>query len=483
MKFVIKLFPEIVMKGDSVRKQFIKILVGNIRSALLNSVGAQVKIAQHWNYLDVRCVDSEQHQAVAEALGRIPGIHHYLEVAESQFDSLDDIYQQVLAVYQDKIHNKSFCVRVKRRGKHDFDSMDVARFVGGGLHQTIPNSRVQLKDADITIQLEIHGNQLFMVNARHEGLGGYPISTQGSVLSLISGGFDSAVSSYMLMRRGARVHYLFFNLGGIAHEVGVKQMAYQLWSRYGSSHRVKFIAVDFEPVVAEILTQIDDSQMGVILKRMMLRVAGKIAKQGGIEAVVTGEALGQVASQTLANLSVIDQAADSLVLRPLISYDKEQIINITRQIGVMELAKSMPEYCGVISKSPTVKANVGRVHAEEAKFDFSVLETAVQTAKMYHIYELSDTAKMTDDVLISHDVTAGEVVLDVRAPDEVSDNSLSIDGAEVVAMPFYKLRSDFSALDQSKTYLLYCAQGVMSRLQAAQLKANGYDNVKVLILT
>ncbi|MCR2307321.1 tRNA 4-thiouridine(8) synthase ThiI, partial [Salmonella enterica] len=92
----------------------------------------------------------------------------------------------------------------------------------------------------------------------------------------ISGGFDSGVSSYMLMRRGCRVHYCFFNLGGAAHEIGVRQVAHYLWNRFGSSHRVRFVAINFEPVVGEILEKIDDGQMGVILKRMMVRAASKV---------------------------------------------------------------------------------------------------------------------------------------------------------------------------------------------------------------
>ena len=117
------------------------------------------------------------------------------------------------------------------------------------------------------MRIDIEDDKMMLVKARHVGLGGYPIGTQEDVLSLISGGFDSGVSSYMLIRRGSRVHYCFFNLGGAAHEIGVKQMA----TIFGTviAHPIKsvFIAIPFEGVVGEILEKVDNGQMGVVLKR------------------------------------------------------------------------------------------------------------------------------------------------------------------------------------------------------------------------
>ena len=132
-------------------------------------------------------------------------------------------------------------------------------------------------------------------------------------------------------------------------------MAHYLWNRFGSSHRVRFVAINFEPVVGEILEKVDDGQMGVVLKRMMVRAASKVAERYGVQALVTGEALGQVSSQTLTNLRLIDNVSDTLILRPLISHDKEHIIDLARKIGTEDFARTMPEYCGVISKVQPLK--------------------------------------------------------------------------------------------------------------------------------
>ncbi|WP_315504466.1 tRNA uracil 4-sulfurtransferase ThiI [Pasteurella multocida] len=477
MKFVIKLFPEIMIKSESVRKRFVKILTGNIRN-ILTKHDETIAVVRHWDYIEVRSKKEENRPHLIELLGRIPGIHHFLEVDEKPFTTMHDIFEQTLQDIGTSLENKTFCVRVRRKGKHTFNSLDVERYVGGGLNQHIPSAKVQLSKPDVTVRIDIENDNMMLIKARHVGIGGYPIGTQEDVLSLISGGFDSGVSSYMLIRRGSRVHYCFFNLGGAAHEIGVKQMAYHIWQRYSASHKVRFVAINFEGVVGEILEKVDNGQMGVVIKRMMVRAASRIAERFGIQAIVTGEALGQVSSQTLTNLRLIDEASESLVLRPLITHDKEQIIAMAKEIGTDDIAKSMPEFCGVISKNPTVKAIKEKIEQEERHFDFAVLESAVQNAQYLDIRQI---AEQTEKEVVAVDtvavLSAQDVILDIRSPEETDEKPLNMENVQL--MPFYKLSSQFANLDQSKNYLLYCERGVMSKLQALYLKEQGFSNVKV----
>ncbi|HHQ6053732.1 TPA: tRNA uracil 4-sulfurtransferase ThiI [Morganella morganii] len=479
MKFIIKLFPEIIIKSQSVRLRFIKILTSNIRN-VLKDLAEDVAVVRHWDYLEVRVKKEELGEGVADRLTRIPGIHHILQVEERAFTDLHNIYEQTFEMYAASLENKTFCVRAKRRGKHPFSSIELERYVGGGLNQHIPSAKVKLTHPDVTVNLEVEDDKLILVVRRLEGIGGFPIGTQEDVLSLISGGFDSGVSSYMLMRRGCRVHYCFFNLGGAAHEIGVKQVAHYLWNRFGSSHKVRFVAVNFEPVVAEILEKVDDGQMGVVLKRMMVRAASRVAERYGVQAIVTGEALGQVSSQTLTNLRMIDNATDTLVLRPLISHDKETIINLARQIGTEDFARTMPEFCGVISKNPTVKAVKEKIEAEEEKFDFAILDDVVLNAQNMDIRVIAQQSEQqVTEVEMVSELSATDVVLDIRSPDEQEAHPLKIEGTEVRTLPFYKLSTQFGDLPAETTYLLYCDRGVMSRLQALYLAEQGYTNVKV----
>ncbi len=479
MKFIIKLFPEITIKSQSVRIRFIKILTSNIRN-VLNTLGDEITVVRNWDNIVVVSKDESKSEAVCDALTRIPGIHHFLQVEEHPYTDLHNIFEQTFAAFKHLVENKTFCVRAKRRGKHSFTSNEVERYVGGGFNQHVESAKVKLTRPDVTINLEIEDDKLILVKARYEGIGGFPIGTQEDVLSLISGGYDSGVSSYMLMRRGSRVHYCFFNLGGSAHEIGVKQVAHYLWNRFGRSHKVHFVAVDFEPVVAEILEKVDDGQMGVVLKRMMVRAASKVAERYGVQAIVTGEALGQVSSQTLTNLRLIDNATDTLILRPLITHDKENIINIARQIGTEDFARTMPEFCGVISKSPTVKAVKAKIEAEEEKFDFSILDSVVENAKNMDIRRIAEeTVQQVTEVEMVSEFGANDVILDIRSPEEQETSPLKVEGVDVKELPFYKLSTQFGDLDKAKTYLLYCDRGMMSRLQALYLREQGFENVKV----
>lgn len=478
MKFIIKLFPEITIKSPSIRLLFIKILSTNIRKVLEQY--DDVLVVRHWDYIEVRIKDEQNKLMISDALTRIPGIHHILVVEDSIYTNMHHIFEQTLDVYRDKLINKTFCVRVKRRGKQNFTSQETECYIGHGLYNHIKSSRVNLSHPQVIVNLEIKDNKLRLIKERSEGIGGFPIGTQENVLSLISGGFDSGVSSYMMMRRGCRVHFCFFNLGSMAHEISVQNLAYYLWNRFSRSHKIRFISIDFTLIVAAIVEKVKNSYRGVVLKRMMMRAASLVAESYGVNALVTGEALGQVSSQTLTNLHLIDHASDILILRPLIAYDKQNIIDIARKIGTDVFAKSMPEYCGIISTHPTAKAIKSDIEKEESQFDLFILNRVVHQAKSIDISTLYDSGEEK----INHTETVfnfskNDIILDIRSLDEQKNKLLQLDKVEVQSLPFYKLSSQFCTLDKNKNYWLYCESGVMSRLQALYLLEQGYSNVKV----
>jgi len=479
MHFIIKLFPEIIIKSTPVRKRMTRQLRENLRK-MLRAIDPAIQVEQDWEKLQVIGPESDEVAVrVADLLARTPGIANFSRVQHFPLGSFDDILQNTLGVWKEKLSGKTFVLRVKRSGKHEFTSGDVERIVGGGLLHQSEAAGVSLKQPDLTVRLEIKQQELFVIEDTTKGLGGFPLGSQDTVISLISGGFDSTVSSYLTTKRGLRTHYLFFNLGGRAHEVGVKEVAFYLWSKFGSSHRVRFITVPFDGVVGEILSKVRNSEMGVVLKRMMLRAATQVAEDMGVQALVTGESVAQVSSQTLANLAVIDSVTKTLVLRPLITSDKNDIIDIARAIGTEEFAASMPEYCGVISVKPTTRAREDKVVAEEANFDFTVLEQAVANSRVQNIDEVMEVDANAIDVEIFQSPQPGATILDIRHPDEVEMRPLSIQGVTVEALPFFALQNKFQHLEQSSSYLLYCEKGVMSRLHAELLLEQGFQNVAV----
>ncbi len=485
MLFLVKLFPEITIKSRPVRRRFIRQLRKNIRS-VLREYDDDLSVTGEWDSIEVETevTDPVVLAQMSERIACTPGIAKYLEVEKYPLPDMDGMFELAREFYGDRLEGKTFAVRCKRSGRHPFRSVDVEKYVGGGLNQHTATAGVKLKNPDITVALEIRDNFFYVVRDQKNGMGGFPLGCQDSVLSLISGGFDSSVSSYLCIKRGLQTHYCFFNLGGRAHELAVKEVALFLWMKYHSSHRVKFVSVPFEGVVEEILKEVDNSQMGVILKRMMLRAADRVAAELNIEAVVTGESVAQVSSQTLPNLAVIDSVSESLVLRPLSTSDKQDIIDISRRIGAEDFSKNIPEYCAVISDKPTTRARPERIEREEGKFDFGVLEDAIKNARYQLITEvIDDVAAGGTEVPVLSEIPADAVIIDIRHPNELELKSLSLPGSaanEVLEIPFYELRSGFDQLDKSRQYLLYCEKGMMSRLHAANLLDEGFQNVAVL---
>ena len=483
MKFIVKLFPEITIKSKPVRQRLVKQLRQNVQTVLRREFD-EAKVQGFWDKVEVRIPD-EDGPAVAELLQRIPGIANILQVQSYHIEDIDNNFDEIVALttaaYQEQLKGKTFVVRIKRAGKHQFASHELERYVGGGLLRSTEAKGVDLHTPELQVNLEVRDNDLHIVEARYEGLGGYPIGTQDDVLSLISGGFDSTVSSYLTMKRGLKTHYCFFNLGGSAHEIGVKQVSLYLWQKYGVSHRVKFVTIPFEEVVAEILKSVHHSQMGVVLKRMMLKAASKVAEELGIEALVTGESVAQVSSQTLTNLNVIDRVTETLVLRPLITMDKLDIIRLSAEIGTEDFAKNMPEYCGVISDRPTTRAKLDRIEEEEANFDAAVLQRAIDSRAIIKIDEVIESELTVAEVELVSVPGVEDVIVDIRHPDERDQTPLMLTNNEIRAIPFYELNSKLDQLEGPHRFLLYCQQGSMSQLHASHLKGLGHENLAVYL--
>lgn len=488
MQFIIKLFPEISIKSRNVRKRWTRQLGNNIRNQLRQLCDSGLEVVPQWDRITVRAPGEDDRKALefADVLARTPGIAHFVRVQAWPLEDLEAAGELAAELYAENVKGKTFCIRIKRSGKHEFTSTEAERIMGGVIKARTDNLGVRLNNPDIELTAEIKDDKLYLINQRWEGLGGFPIGTQESVLTLISGGFDSTVASYLMTRRGVTNHFCFFNLGGREHEVGVKEIAYYLWRKFGSTQKVKFVSVPFEDVVGEILTNIDNSQMGVVLKRMMLRAAEKVAEQVGASALVTGEAIGQVSSQTLKNLQVIDSVTDALVLRPLIVSDKTEIIDITRQIGAEEFAAAMPEYCAVISRKPTTRACPDKIAEQESQFDFSKLDAAVENAVIVNIVDIEKDFDDQQEVEMVAQPEANDIVVDIRHPDEQELHSFnrivtaeSLGDTSVKSIPFYQLSTAFAELDKNHRYLLWCDKGVMSRLHAAHLQDEGYKNIAV----
>jgi len=474
-KFILKLFPEIMVKGSSAKRQMVGQLYNNLLH-LMGEIDSTIAVRKFSDKVEV-VTPIEVVDAVRTRLLNTSGIEQVLEAL--QFDNmmnLEMIKEQVAQISADEVEGKTFVVRAKRTGSHEFNSSEMERVVGGYLLAHSNAKSVDLHNPEITVRIELINNQLNIITDKHIGLGGYPIGTQGDILSLMSGGFDSTVASYLTMKRGLKTHFIFFNLGGIAHEIGVKQVSYYLWNKYGASHRVKIVSVPFDDVLTEIFRSTPETYMGVTLKRLMLMASEKVAQEMEIDALVTGESVAQVSSQTLRNLALIDKASNMLILRPLATMNKPEIIDIASKIGTQKFAENMPEYCGVISKNPITHGSFKRMEREAQRFNYEVLDKAVADAKSIYVDEVIDDVTNDAPIEVVSSLAEGDyVVIDIRG----EENPIEL-SCETLNIPFHRLKTEFKKLPQEREYLLYCEKGVMSQLHAQYLRdLEKRENVRV----
>lgn len=479
MQFIIRVSPEITIKSLAVRKKAIRLLIQNIKKHLkLNNLN-KFNLIFSWDRVDLFVSENISAKAISDLLKDIFWIAYFEEVIESDFIDFEDTFKKVSEYYMDKIHWKSFVVRVKRSWKHDFASHELERFLGTELLKLSQKSSVNLKSPDIKVSLNIIDKKLFIVKNRYEWSWWYPTWFQENVLSLISGWFDSTVATYKMMKRWVKCDFLFFNMWWEAHKLAVKQVSYYLYKRYSSAYNSSFITIDLEPLIQKMMEVSTPKYRSVLLKRYMLKLASIVSKDRHF-ALVKWDSLWQVSSQTLQNISLIDKSSSTVVLRPLISYDKEEIINISKSIWTYDFAKSMPEYCWIVSDSPSTKAREEVILEEEQKIWEDIIWELIENAKVQKInYMLDNEARDNMSISFTTNIWDKDVIIDIRESIKIEKKPFSIEWVEKIEIPFYEINHKFKALDKTKNYLLYCDKWVLSKLHALYLRDMWFKNIWV----
>ncbi|NPA22650.1 MAG: hypothetical protein GXN92_03705 [Candidatus Micrarchaeota archaeon] len=300
-----------------------------------------------------------------EKLARVFGITEVWDVIESEKD-LESIASTIT---QHASPDKVYKLEVKRADKsYPGTSIEIAQKLASLLHERI---KLGVKQYDETIQVEIrHGRALILMNPL-KGPGGLPYGSQGKVLLMFSGGLDSPVAGWMLARRGAQIDYLF--LSDKPHEDVLEVYRY-LKEHWGMEGKLYF--VDGREIVQQIFTVPKRYRM-VVFKRMLYRVAEKVGKDIDALALATGESLGQVSTQTLGNLSTISEITSMLILRPLIGFNKQEIIDKAREIGTYDLSSKVKERCNLAPDKVSINAPLSKIKELESNLKLPPLNTIV----------------------------------------------------------------------------------------------------------
>ncbi len=370
---VIVHYHEIALKGRN-RPFFVQRLADNLRRATSDLPGAAVHILP--GRLVVEAPDAVGWETLRERVGAVFGVANFAR-AQASAPDLAALKEAAVASLAGRSF-ASFRVTTKRSHKaFPQNSAEIDRELGGAI-KAATGVRVDLTHPDLTVFVEVLKDRIFYAVEKLPGPGGFPVGSSGKVAALLSGGIDSPVAAWRLMKRGCRVvmaHFHAFPLQDHTTIDKTRELA-RILTRW--QLRTRLLLVPFGPVQQTIVASCPAPLRVVLYRRFMIRIAEALARRHGAKALVTGESLGQVASQTLDNLSVIDEAAHGPVLRPLVGMDKEEITNEARRIGTFEVSTLPDQDCCqlFVPKSPATAATLAEVRQAEQALDAAGLVAA-----------------------------------------------------------------------------------------------------------
>ena len=371
---------EIILKGLN-RRYFEQKLMANVRRRLAPIGKFRVYCIQSTVYVEAQ-EDGADIDAAIEALTRVFGIVAIVRAAacEKDKDAITRLAKEYLR--EDMERAKSFKVESKRSDKSfPMTSIELSQYVGGELSEAYPNVRVDVHEPEFTVHIEVRDLAAYVHGAPIPGAGGMPVGSNGTAVTLLSGGIDSPVSSYMIAKRGVHlipVHFFSFPYTSQQAKEKVLELA-ELLTAYCGHMTVEI--VPFTHIQEEIRDKCPEEYFTLIMRRFMMRIAQRIAKANNAKAIVTGENLGQVASQTMEAMAVTQSVTDLPTLQPLIGMDKEEIVRLARRIGTFDTSILPYEDCCTVftPRHPRTRPKLDEVAEAESALDVAALvEEAIQ---------------------------------------------------------------------------------------------------------
>jgi len=357
-------FGELFLKSEPVRRQFMKALIGNIRLAL-SGRGVPYSLEDNRSRILIRSDDAAQ---ITQVLTRVFGIVDCAPafLSEPTVPALSRL--AVLLGAQHLEPGMSFAIRARRDQVEGFSSQELGAQAGAAVLAAVPAIHVDLSAPDVEIFLEARKEGGIAYLSRIPGPGGLPYGTQGSLLSLLSAGIDSPVASWFMMKRGVKTRFLYVDTGRYAGPDCYPNVLRNLaaLSSWTPGIRLDLTIIRAEPFFSLLMSDAEPRFRCVLCKRGMLLLGSEVARRMKLPGIITGDNLGQVATQTLPNMVTISSAVSLPIIRPLIGFDKEEIIAIARRIGTYT-ASPGDTSCGVVPPRPSTAADLRVIEEMERK--------------------------------------------------------------------------------------------------------------------
>lgn len=387
--FLIK-YGEIGVKGKN-RYLFEDALVRQIRYAL-KEVDGEFNVTKENGRIYATAVSDFDYDEAVAALKRVFGIIGICPVVQIEDNGFDDLAKHVVeyfdATYPDK--NITFKVNARRaRKNYPMDSMEINMELGGRLLDAFPELKVDVHKPEVLLQVEIR-NKINIYSVEIPGPGGMPIGTAGKAMLLLSGGIDSPVAGYMIAKRGVKIEATYFHAPPYTSDRAKQKVVdlAKLVSRY--SGPMVLNVVNFTDIQLAIYEKCPHDELTIIMRRYMMRIAEELGKKSGCLGLITGESIGQVASQTMQSLYCTNEVCEMPVFRPVIGFDKQEIIDLSEKIGTYETSiQPFKDCCTIfVAKHPVTKPNLNIIKNDEKHLDDCIeemLKTAIDTVERIEI--------------------------------------------------------------------------------------------------
>ncbi len=378
MKEIFIKYGELSTKKNN-KNYFIKVLKSNIEKSIDN-----IEVSYDFGRMFIKVLNND-YTTVVDKLKNIFGIHEIVVCEKYSDKDIDSIKDNVLNNIKN-IRFNTFKVETKRSDKtYSIKSTEVSRIVGGYILKNIPNIKVDVHSPELLINIEIRNEEVLIYHDSIRGIGGYPVGTLGKGLLMLSGGIDSPVSGYLAMKRGVNIDAIYFESPPHTSDMArnkVVELA-SIISKYG--HNVNVHVINFTEIQENIYKNIPHEYLVTIMRRMMYRISERVAKNTKADIIINGESIGQVASQTLKSMKVINEVVSTPVIRPVACLDKLEIIDIAKSIGTYETSILPYEDCCTIfvPDHPVINPEEDKCIMYEKTFDYeSLIDKAIKERKI-----------------------------------------------------------------------------------------------------
>lgn len=368
-------YSEIAVKGRHTRPRLEKMLASHIKEAIERNGLEGLVERQQGRIIVRRPTDAI---AASKAAARVFGVKSTSPAIAVKFSSLEDLVGKATNYFAERVRGKKFRVTARRSGTHDFTSLDVERLVGSRLLAST-NASVDLKDPEYIAYIEIREQTAYFYDTIIKGPGGLPLGSEEPTLVLYSGGFDSTAAAWLVMRRGSPADLVYFDVGAkeaLENAVETARLMAREWV-YG--RRLKMYIIDFKDATRVVASSVRPKYRVLVLRRLMLVEAQKLALNNGYEALVTGESIGQVATQTVRNMRLIGSSMELPVIRPVSGMDKDDVMRLVRDIGLYESVSRQVETCSLgIDPTPRGDPAIFREELDKATGKYRVATSIVE---------------------------------------------------------------------------------------------------------